>query len=207
MRLPLRNAGPLYSVASGTASESRQAPKSSVCSSSNRGSMPRLTRPRRASSMTLSPTMPRSQTSSCTRSGMSSSRTSRTSSGMFSPKNISWSLPRLYLRPQRCSSSSELSVSRPLFCTAIFRRVALSITCLLALAEGPECPLIAAVSGIEVARDPADGRHADPGETMDLAVGEVALEHLGDHPAVGHRLQLGGRAQVTEEVAHVLDRA
>ena len=34
---------------------------------------------------TLRPTSPRSQTSSCTRSGMSSSRTNSTSSGMFSP--------------------------------------------------------------------------------------------------------------------------
>jgi hypothetical protein len=40
---------------------------------------------RRFSSTTFKPTNPRSQTSSCTRSGMSSSRTNSTSSGMFSP--------------------------------------------------------------------------------------------------------------------------
>ena len=53
------------------------------------------------SSSTFRPTSPRSHTSSCTRSGMSSSRTNSTSSGMFSPKPISWSLPRESFSPQR----------------------------------------------------------------------------------------------------------
>ncbi len=47
---------------------------------------------------------------------MSSSRTSSTSSGMFSPKhNELVACARLYLSPQRASRSSEFSVSRPDF--------------------------------------------------------------------------------------------
>ena len=65
---------------------------------------------------------------------MSSSRTNSTSSGMFSPKPMSWSLPRESLRPQRISRSSDGSVSRPDFCTASLRRGCLSMASGLGIA-------------------------------------------------------------------------
>ena len=74
-------------------SRSRPAPRCTAGSVRSRAAAPSRTaarcrapaNARRFSSTTLRPTRPRSQTSSCTRSGMSSSRTNSTSSGMFSP--------------------------------------------------------------------------------------------------------------------------
>ena len=82
--------------------------------------------PRLFSAMTFWPTMPRSQASSWTSPGMSSSRTKRMSSGRFSPKQTSWSRARLKRSPQRARRSRELSVSRPDFWIAILRRGVLS---------------------------------------------------------------------------------
>jgi len=42
---------------------------------------------------------------------------------------------------------------------------------------------------------------------VDLAVGHVPLQEPDDRPAIGEGLQLGGRAQVAEEVAAFLDGA
>src|SRR5438552_12480673 len=136
---------------------------------------------------------------------------------------MSWSLPRLSCKPQRDSSSSEASVRRPLFCTAIFRRGAAPLAApagglaaglgagfgvesgilLQAVGDGP----IAAVAGGEIASDPADGGDADAGLPVDLAVGQAAFQELDHRPAVGHGLQLGGRAQVAKEAAALLDAA
>ena len=46
-----------------------------------------------------------------------------------------------------------------------------------------------------------------PGLAVDLAIGQVALQQPDHGPAVGQGLQLGGRAQVAEEVAALLDGA
>src|SRR5450631_2989579 len=98
---------------------------------------------------------------------------------------MSWSLPRLNLRPQRDRRSSELSVSRPLFCIAIFNRMVLSIAWCCqdfnasrsrvqfqAVGDGP----ITAVAGSEVARHPADRRDAHARLPMNFAVGQPALQ-------------------------------
>jgi len=42
---------------------------------------------------------------------------------------------------------------------------------------------------------------------VDLAVGDLPLQQSDDGPAVGQRLQLGGGAQVAEEIAAFLDAA
>src|SRR5690242_14223157 len=124
---------------------------------------------------------------------------------------MSWSLPRLYLRPQRTSRSSELSVSRPDFCKATLRRVDLSIMglalrrSLLFEARGGEG--VAAVAVGQVAGDPADSRDADAGLLVDLAVGHALLEQGDDGPAVREGLQLRRRAQVAKERPAFLDAA
>src|SRR5262245_40010799 len=122
---------------------------------------------------------------------------------------MSWFLPRLYLRPQRTSRSSELSVSRPDFCSATLRREDLSIMAiagsgrsLLFQARGGEC--IAAVATGEIARDPADRRDADAGLLVDLAIGHALLEQGDDGPAIRKRLQFRGGAQVAKERAALL---
>src|SRR6516164_3661548 len=105
---------------------------------------------------------------------------------------MSWSLPRLYLRPHWDSSSSEESVSRPLFCTAIFRRMEAFGSSMQLQPVGHGA--IAAVAGSEIARHAADGGHADARLLVDLTVGQSAFEQLHHSPAVRHRLQLGRRA-------------
>src|SRR6266404_3677323 len=126
---------------------------------------------------------------------------------------MSWSLPRLNLRPQRDNRSRELSVSRPLFCMAIFSRISG-----FAFMSGPAFmsgiriqPIgdgaVAAVSRRQVASHPADRGDADAGLPVDLAIGQAALEKLDHRPAVRHGLQFGGRAQVAEETAAFLNAA
>src|ERR1043165_6201424 len=125
---------------------------------------------------------------------MSSSRTNSTSSGMFSPKPMSWSRPRESLRPQFLSSSSELSVSRPDFCTASLRRWSLSFgdMGIPEVAAGATqwisgvalLPVhgqrIAAVAVGQVTGHAADGGDADAGDAVDFAVGQALLQPL-DH--------------------------
>ncbi len=60
------------------------------------------------------------------------------------------------------------------------------------------------MSGVQVAGHAADRRHADAGLALHLAVGDLVLQLHGDRPAVGQRLQLGGRAQVAEEGPQLL---
>src|SRR5512145_1983926 len=117
---------------------------------------------------------------------------------------MSWSLPRLYLRPQRTSRSREFSVSRPDFCTAILRRGSPSISARL---EPPCRKRVAATPGSEVTSDAPDGGYAHPGVPLYLAVRQPLLQQPDHRPAVGKRLQLGRRAQVAEESAAFLHRA
>src|ERR1700678_3349954 len=121
---------------------------------------------------------------------------------------MSWSLPRLYLSPQRDSRSSELSVSRPLFCTAIFRRTGSGEFDVLPIELQPfGHRTVAAAPGGQIARNAADGGDADPRLPVDLTVGQAALQQLDHGPAVRHRLQFGRRAQVAEEAAAFLHTA
>ncbi len=97
-------------------------------------------------------------------------------------------------------------MSRPLFWMAIFRRMdAFGVHALIFKPFGHRA--IAAVSGHEIARDAADGGDAHAGLLVDVAVGQSALEQFDHGPAVGHRLQFGGRAQVAEEAAAFLHAA
>src|SRR4051812_45872114 len=135
---------------------------------------------------------------------MSSSRTNNTSSGMFSPKPMSWSRPRESLSPQLLSSSSELSVSRPDFCTASLRRWSLSLGFIMdsgvaLLPVGGEG--ISPVAVGQVTRHAADGGDADTGDAMYLAVGQAFLQPLHHRPSVGHGLQLGRCTEIAEEGA------
>ena len=66
---------------------------------------------------------------------------------------------------------------------------------------------IAAMTGVQVARDPADGRHADAGLALHLPVGDLVLQPDGDRPAVGQGLQFRGRAEVAQEITAFFDRA
>src|SRR6185295_3959586 len=116
---------------------------------------------------------------------------------------MSWSLPRLYLSPQRTSRSSELSVRRPDFCTATLRRWCLSMGTALEATHGGR---IAAVSRVDVSGDAPDGRDTYSGEAMNLAIGHVTLQVLHHCPAIRHGLQLRGRAQVAKEFAAFLHR-
>src|SRR3974390_641296 len=121
---------------------------------------------------------------------------------------MSWSLPRLYLRPQRERSSSEWSVRRPLFWTAILRRMgsleapALCIE-LQPLGHDP----IAPAARHQVARDAADGGDAHAGLPVTLPIRQAPLQPVDPGPAVSHRLQLRGGAQVAEEAAALVDGA
>src|SRR5580692_4589654 len=103
---------------------------------------------------------------------------------------MSWSLPRLYFKPHRDSRSSELSVSRPLFCTAIFRRME-STACggLGMLLQPFGDGAVAAVARSEVARYAADGGDADAGLLVNFPVRQPALEEFDHGPAIRHGLQ------------------
>src|SRR5262245_48998430 len=130
---------------------------------------------------------------------------------------MSWSLPREIFRPQRTSRSSDGSVRRPDFWTASFRRVSsmaadLGSAGFFAIAfavtfDSLGCELVAAVTRHDEARDAPDGRDTDTGEPMDLSVGQALLQELHHRPAIGHGLDLGGRAQVLEERLAFLGRA
>jgi len=98
---------------------------------------------------------------------------------------MSWSLPRLYLSPQRDSKSKECSVSRPL--------------------QPLGDRAISAVTGAEVAGDAPDGGHADSRLSVDFAVGQRALQQLDHRPAIRHGLQFGRGAQIAEEAAAFID--
>jgi len=58
---------------------------------------------------------------------------------------------------------------------------------------------IAAVPIPEKSRYAPDRRDTHTGEAMNLTIGDVALEVIHDGPAIGHRLELGWRAEVAEE--------
>src|SRR5260221_9313971 len=126
---------------------------------------------------------------------------------------MSWSLPRLNLRPQRDKRSRELSVSRPLFCMAIFSRMSgLAFMSKFAFMSGIRVqPIgdgaVAAVSRRQVASHPADRGDADAGLLVDFAIGQAAFQQLDHRPAVRHGLQFGGRAQVAKEAAAFLNAA
>src|SRR5882672_2573235 len=117
---------------------------------------------------------------------------------------MSWSLPRLYLSPQRTSRSRELSVRRPDFCTATFKRWRLSMSAAL---QARHRGGVATVAGVEISRHTPEGGDAHAGEAMDFTIGRVALQILDHRPAIGHGLQLRRRAQVAEELAAFLHRA
>src|SRR5258708_3329732 len=120
---------------------------------------------------------------------------------------MSWSLPRLYLRPQRDSRSSELSVRRPLFCTAIFRR-GLGADCMSPIDLQPlGYGAVAAIARRQIAGDAADGGDADPRLSVDLAIGQAALQEFDHRPTIRHRLQFRRRAQVAEKTPAFLDAA
>src|SRR5580692_4543561 len=118
---------------------------------------------------------------------------------------MSWSLPRLYFKPQRDNRSRELSVSRPLFCTAIFKRMESPEPSLLRIEFQPlgDRP-VAAVARHKKARDAADGGDADAGLTMNLAIRQAALQQFDHGPTIRHRLQFRGRAQIAEEAAALI---
>src|SRR3974390_2013488 len=121
---------------------------------------------------------------------------------------MSWSLPRLYLRPQRESSSSEFSVRRPLFWTAILRRIgSLEWRALCIELQPLGHDSIAAAARHQVARDAPDGGDAHAGLPVDLPIRQSPLQQLDHGPAIRHRLQLRGRAQVAEEAAALVDGA
>src|ERR1700730_14447892 len=101
---------------------------------------------------------------------------------------MSWSLPRLNCNPQRDNSSSDASVKRPLFCTAIFRRVAEPFDGLSMQFHPFGDGTVTAVAGSKTARDAADGGDADAGLPVDLAIGQAALQECNHRPAVGHGL-------------------
>ena len=101
-------------------------------------------------------------------------------------------------------------MSRPDFCTASFRRSVIhgaeppSAGVRLALTASGE--RVAAVAVGQKARHAADGRDAHAGEAVDLPVGQARLQPLHHGPAIGHRLQLGRRAQIAKEGAAFLQR-
>src|ERR1700733_55039 len=124
---------------------------------------------------------------------------------------MSWSLPRVYFSPHRDKSSSEASVSRPLFCTATLSRTGPESLMREASSRMRLQPIghraIAAVARQQVARHAADGGHTHAGLLVDIAIGQAALEELDHGPAIRHGLQLGGRAQVAKKAAAFLDAA
>src|SRR5260370_33193379 len=112
---------------------------------------------------------------------------------------MSWSLPRLNLRPQRDKRSRELSVSWPLFCMAIFSRMPGLAFMSRVRVQPIGAGAVAAVSGCQVASHPAYRGDADAGLLVDFSIGQAAFQKLDHRPAVRHRLQFGGRAQVAKE--------
>lgn len=99
-------------------------------------------------------------------------------------------------------------MSRPLFCTAIFRRMVSAETSALRIELQPfgNRP-IPAIAGHQVAGDAPNRRDTDAGLFMDFAIRQSPLQQFHHRPPIGHRLQFGGRAQITEETAALIDRA
>jgi len=64
---------------------------------------------------------------------------------------------------------------------------------------------VTAIARREVPRDAPDRRDAHTGVPVDFAIRETALQQFDDRPAIGHRLQLGGRAQIAKKAAAFLD--
>src|SRR5258708_37984654 len=121
---------------------------------------------------------------------------------------MNWAVPRRYFGPKGEGRSSELSVRRPLFCTAIFRRTGSGEFNVLAIEAQPfgDRP-VAAVAGGEIAGDAADGGDADPGLPVDFAVGQAALQEFDHCPSIRHGLQFRLRAQIAEKDPALLDAA
>src|SRR5580704_3900374 len=100
---------------------------------------------------------------------------------------MSWSLPRLNLRPQRDKRSRELSVSRPLFCMAIFSRISglvlapvsgfafMSRIRVQPIGDGA----VAAVPRRQIAGHPADRGDADAGLLVNFSIGQAAPQKQG----------------------------
>src|ERR1700738_367332 len=128
---------------------------------------------------------------------MSSSRTNSTSSGMFSPKPMSWSLPRDSFSPHRPSMSSEGSVSRPDFWTASFNRNSSMTGCLLS--HTPNRYRIAAIATGKEPCHPSDRSDTDTGDPVNLPIGHPALQELNYAPPVRHRLDLGRGTQIAQK--------
>src|SRR5687767_8621616 len=134
---------------------------------------------------------------------MSSSRTNNTSSGMFSPKPMSWSRPRESLRPQFLSRSSDGSVRRPDFCMAsLMRSLSMGFMGFSGVTlQAIDGERITAIAVGEATRHASDGGDADAGQAVDLAIGDAFLQPVHDRPAVRYGLEFRGRAEVAEECA------
>jgi len=64
-----------------------------------------------------------------------------------------------------------------------------------------DCGSVATEAISEETRNPANGRHADASQVVNLAVGETLLEQLNDLPAINQRLQLGRSTQIAKKIA------
>src|SRR5690349_20807259 len=139
--------------------------------------------------------MPNSHTPSLTKVGMSSSRTNIRSIGKFSTLAARSFLPCWMRKPASRSSSRLYSDKRPDFWIARCRRPP-SIVILFseALHRHP-----IGLKGLlpQETRHAHDGRRADAGRIVDVAIGKVGgFQQPRDMPALGERAHLGRRAQV-----------
>ncbi|HEX4377410.1 MAG TPA: hypothetical protein VHZ99_09705 [Steroidobacteraceae bacterium] len=66
---------------------------------------------------------------------------------------------------------------------------------------------IATIALGEISGHATYGGNADAGLLMNLAVGQAAPKTLDHRPPIGHRLQLGGRAQIAQKRATLVHAA
>jgi len=57
----------------------------------------------------------------------------------------------------------------------------------------------------EKARNSTDSGHTDPGEVVDLAIGQALLQVFDNLPAVHEGLEFGWGAQVLKEISALID--
>ena len=83
----------------------------------------------------------------------------------------------------------------------------MSALCGSLLFEAGSGKRITAVAIRQVTSDTPDRRDTDTRLLVNLAIRDALLQEGNDSPAIRQRLQLGGRAQVAEERAALVDAA
>src|SRR3989338_5009345 len=142
--------------------------------------------------------MPKSQTLSITKVGMSSSRTYNKSIGKFSPwQNSAFLLVRIF-KPQRVNSDSDSSCNLPLFCTAMRNLVVVMGHVFQTFISN----VITIGAKGEVTSNSANGSDANTCFFMNFAIRHLFFDSRHNLPAISHGLDFSGGAKILKEALH-----